>query len=455
VLFVLSASFEEPFVTTTRTRRTVAGGLAALMLASGSALLAAVPAHAATTHVPASSIAPDDTNYLGWHAEQGSFAEQWNGLRIGAGSNSYVLNGLVNTLQPGIPTDGTALGALIGTSSIVGTGAIVLEVPYSVTDVGTPTTILTWGTLRSSSPLASGVSPTLSTTFMSSRALGTIPAGTVRPLSEFLTELDAAGGDVRYSGFGFWASTQSPAAVVSSMNWDGDTYTFGRTYSTIPVTSTVNVLASEIRPDATTYTGWHEGYSTPGYSVADDGLHLGESVDSQVINGLATPISTTDPFGLFASTAVTVVSGEAFYQVPLTFGSASTFTTLRSDPGQTAGATSFSLSDGWASSRAIPATSTTPLIAATQRVPLGDLLEALIANGGVIEVLAFGVLADSGSSPAVVADVTFNGVRYNFVPESALAATGVNDATVPVALGGLALLLAGGVVLALRRRHSN
>ncbi|MGN6271645.1 MAG: hypothetical protein ACTHMQ_00995 [Protaetiibacter sp.] len=442
--------------TTTHPRRAVAGGLAAIVMAAGAALVAATPAAAATEHVAAASIAPDDTSYLGWHLETGDatqLSDVWNGLRTDPAGDIYALKGLVNTGAPGLPVaDGAALGTLITASVIVGTGDLLLEVPYSVTDPVTPTTINVWGTLRTADPVVSGVAPTLTTPFVSSRALGAIAANTTAPLQDFLDELDATAGDLRYSGYGFYALPQFPPAVVSSIAFGDDTTTFGRTVTTAPVTSTVNVRESEIRPDESTYTGWHEGYvnATPAYDVTTSGLSFGNGANSQIINGLATPIVTTAPFGAFTSLSVTVASGEAFLQVPVFFGPGDTFATLRPATGATAGTSGVALSDAWTSSRAIPATAVTPAIAANTPVPLGDLLEALVAQGGSVQLLAFGVLAQA-SAPAVVSQVAFNGVSYSFVPQ--LAATGVDTAsTFGTASAALLLLLGGGLLVALRRR---
>src|SRR5690606_26670248 len=117
--------------------------------------------------------------------------------------------------------------------------------------------------------------------------------------------------------------------------------------------------------------------------------------NSQIINGLATPLATTDPFSLLTSTSVTVASGEAFLQVPMFFGPGTDFTTPRPAVGAGPGTAGVALGDQWTSSRAIPATATTPAYAANASAPLGDLLEALLAQGGTLRVLAFGVLAQS------------------------------------------------------------
>ena len=106
------------------------------------------------------------------------------------------------------------------------------------------------------------------------------------------------------------------------------------------------------------------------------------------------------------------------------------------------------LSDLWTSSRVIPATGSTAEIAANAPAPLGDVLEALLAQGGSLEVLAFGVLAQS-SAPAVVASIDWNGVTYSFVP--LLAASGADDVALPGAAAAAALL-AGALLLLVRRR---
>jgi hypothetical protein len=434
-----------------RNRRTLSAALAGALVVSGSVLLAAPPAAAATTHVPASAIAPDSTSYFGWHAEAGTFADAWNGLRVGAGADSYILNGLVASGAPGLATTGTALGDLITSASITGVGSVQMEVPISVGAVNPPASD-SWATLYSRYSVI-GASPQLTDLWISSRAItlngANVPANTPLPLGDILAELDVA-GDVKYSGYGFYAADQSPAAVVASMTFGADTATFGRIVSPVAASSTVAVASSDIRPDETSYPGWHEGYAnaTPAFAVDSDGLRLGIGANSQIINGLATPLATTDPFSLLVSASVTVTSGEAFLQVPVYFGPGTDFATLRPAAGASAGTTGVALTDQWMSSRAIPATATTAAIGANTPVVLGDLLEALLAQGGSLRVLAFGVLAQA-TAPTVVTAIVWNGVTYSFVPT--LAATGVEGLVAPASAAGAALLL-GGLMLFLRRR---
>lgn len=434
-----------------RLRRALSATLTTALVVSGSVLLVAAPAGAATVHVPASAIAPDDTSYLGWHAETGTFADAWNGLKVGAGSDSYILNGLVATGAPGLATTGTALGALITGASITGVGNVQMEVPVSVGAVKPPASG-SWSTLYSANSVI-GAAPQLTDLWISTRAItlngANVLANVPTPLGDILAELDVA-GDVKYSGYGFYATTQTPAAAVSSITFGADTTTFGRIVTPVAPTSTVTVTGAEIRPDASVYTGWHEGYvnATPAYSVGAAGLNIGVGANSQIINGLATPLATTDPFSLLASASVTVASGQAFLQVPVYFGAGTDFATLRPATGAGPGTSGVALGDQWVSSRVIPATATTPAIAANTPALLGDVLEALLAQGGSLRVLAFGVLAEA-SAPTVVTAIVWNGVTYNFVP--ALAATGVTALAVPASLAGAALL-AGALLLVLRRR---
>ncbi|HET8778823.1 MAG TPA: hypothetical protein VFM66_02030, partial [Agromyces sp.] len=392
-------------------------------------------------------------SYLGWHEgyvnATPAFALRWDGLELGLGANSQILNGLVETGAPGIPTTGDELGALITSSEVdVLEGETFLQVP--VTWNGG------WSTLRPA-VAATGATGTyaLSDQWISSKDLGTITANTPVALSEIIDELDTA-GTVAYSGFGVLST--SPA-TVASLTWGGTTYAFSRSIATIPVGSTVHVTAGEIRPDESTYPGWHEGYAndTPAFSVTEAGLSLGDGASSQIINGFETPLGEADLASLITSAGVAVTSGTVHFQVPIFFGPEATFATLRPAAADVA----FAIGDEWISSRDIPATATTPGITKNTPVVLGDLIDAIEANGEV-QVLAFGVLA---GEPAVVTTVTFNGVEYSFLPApvvpsgttpagtggAALAATGFEGAWI-APVGALVLALGAGFMLIARRR---
>lgn len=421
-------------------------------LAVAGVLGSVAPANAADLEY-VTSIAPDESSYLGWHEGYDNatpaFALRWDGLELGLGANSQVLNGLVETGAPGLPTTGSELGALITASETdVLEGETFLQVP--VTWNGG------WSTLR---PAVAATDATgthaLSDMWISSKPLGAIGANTAVALSALLDELDAA-GEVAFSGFGVLST--SPA-TVASLTWDGTTYAFSRSIATIPVGSTVHVTAGEIRPDESTYPGWHEGYDndTPAFSVTEVGLSLGDGTKSQIINGFDAPLADADLASLITSAGVAVTSGAVHFQVPIFYGPDSAFATLR----PAVAGSAFAIGDQWVSSRDIPATATTPAIAKNTPVVLGDLIDAIEANGQV-QVLAFGVQADD---PAIVTTITFNGVEYSFLPApvvpsdttttgsgtAALAATGFEGAWI-APIGALALALGAGFVIAARRR---
>ncbi len=243
--------------------------------------------------------------------------------------------------------------------------------------------------------------------------------------------------------------------MVEQITWNDVEYRFTAQPLAAPPATDAWVLESDIRPNATPYTGWHEGYpnATPAYEVISTGLSFGNGANSQIINGLTTPITDADLERLITTASVTVVSGEAFFQVPLFVGTGDPrlFTTLRPANAATPSVNStFSLFSQWVSSNAVPG------IPANTPMRLGDIIDALEAVGDV-DVLAFGVLAQA-SAPAVVANLEWDGVRYNFTAQPAaappaLAATGT-DGIVPLSIAGL-LLLAGTALVTVRIRRSN
>ncbi|MGW9632057.1 hypothetical protein ACWGST_15265 [Agromyces sp. NPDC055520] len=396
-----------------RLTRSVAGATALALAFTGAALVVAAPASAATTHV--TSIAPDESSYLGWHEGNGNatpaFSLHWNGLSFADGANSQILNGLVDSGAQGLPTTAAELGALIDGSEIGVTRGVVFSQVAVTTAAG-------WGTLRPVAGFPTGPhSAALTDLWTSSRTIGDVTANAPVELSALLASLEAD-TDLRYSGFGVFAEAANPSGI-ESITWGPDTFLFTRDVTAIPVTSTVDVTAAEIRPDESTYPGWHEGYTNaaPAFGITDEGLSLGNGANSQIINGLATPLADADLAQLITSADVDVVSGEVFFQVPIFFGEANTFTTLRPAFGAGPGTTTFALGDQWVSSKAVPATATTAAIAANTPVLLGDLIEAIEANG-TVDVLAFGVLAQE-TTPSVVASLAFDGVEYSFVPVAA------------------------------------
>ncbi len=430
--------------------RRVFAGVTIGALALAGALGAATSAQAADT-VYVTSIAPNESSYLGWHEGYANatpaFALRWDGLELGIGTKSQVLNGLVATGAAGLRRTETrsvpSSRAPRSTCSRVRPPSRCPSPGPAVGPRSVPPSQPPLPRARTPSPISGSRASTL----------GTIPADTPIPLSDLLAALDSA-GTVAYSGFGVQA--MSPA-TVASLTWDGTTYAFSRSITTIPVDSTVHVTAGEIRPDESTYPGWHEGYAnaTPAFSVTEAGLSLGDGTHSQIINGFATPLADADLASLITSAGVAVTSGDVHFQVPIFFGPDSAFATLRPAAPDVA----FAIGDEWVATRDIPATATTPAILKNTPVVLGDLIDAIEANGDV-QVLAFGVQADY---PAVVTTITFNGVEYSFLPApvvppgttpagtAALAATGFEGAWI-APIGALALALGVGFLIAARRR---
>lgn len=422
----------------------------------------ALPASAAssTHYVTASDITPgpeDITTYLGWHEGAGAGVRhevRWDGLHLATGAGaSQIINGLVPGGALGLPlTGGPELLNLITTSSVtVAAGSVHLQVAFTADD----STAGYWGTLRPAAGAGVGTStPSATDSWISSQTITgtTIVKDVPQPLGDIVAALEAAGGQLRYSAFGVRAGTHS---VVEQITWNDVEYRFTAQPLAAPPATDAWVLESDIRPNATPYTGWHEGYpnATPAYEVISTGLSFGNGANSQIINGLTTPITDADLERLITTASVTVVSGEAFFQVPLFVGTGDPrlFTTLRPANAATPSVNStFSLFSQWVSSNAVPG------IPANTPMRLGDIIDALEAVGDV-DVLAFGVLAQA-SAPAVVANLEWDGVRYNFTAQPAaappaLAATGT-DGIVPLSIAGL-LLLAGTALVTVRIRRSN
>ncbi|MEO6115226.1 MAG: cell wall-binding repeat-containing protein [Pseudolysinimonas sp.] len=189
---------------------------------------------------------------------------------------------------------------------------------------------------------------------------------------------------------------------------------YGFTSATVPAsTSTVSVPDTAIRPNENTYPGWHEGASNASrsFSVQSDGLHLGFPSHSQIIDGLNAPLATSNIESVITAMSTTVGSGSVTLQVPVFYGAANHFTTLRS-ASLTAGTHGVSVSDLWTTTRAILAANGSTILVAGSTLPLADL-SALLSSLGNVQVLAFGVQADTA---AVVSEITAMGIDYEFVP---------------------------------------
>ena len=179
----------------------------------------------------------------------------------------------------------------------------------------------------------------------------------------------------------------------------------------------VQVTAADIRPDESTYPGWHQGYDDAAdrYSVTADGLKLtGESqvlygyTDSERLSG-----ATLESLVNAGDVAWSTTAGAAYFQLPLYYGDPSDpkFTTLR-PAAPVDGTNTADLGDQWATSTAITAADGSTLYAKDATATLGQFLTDLDLSS--VQVLGFGVLTEAGTS-SVVTGITFNGSSYTFV----------------------------------------
>ncbi|SMG14022.1 hypothetical protein SAMN06296010_0497 [Agreia pratensis] len=155
----------------------------------------------------------------------------------------------------------------------------------------------------------------------------------------------------------------------------------------------VQVSGSEIAPNESTYVGWHEGYTPPGApaTVTDAGLTL--TGKSQIINGLATPLTGQTFEEIAATTGLTVVAGgnKYSYQMPIFADPGTAFTTVRSQ------------TDGWTLTGGIGGSTEGIKYTAAQ-------IDGFL--GTDFSVLAFGVQVQSGTT--TFATVSFQGTTYRF-----------------------------------------
>ncbi|GAA3874408.1 hypothetical protein GCM10022381_16500 [Leifsonia kafniensis] len=205
----------------------ILGGASFALAAPASATtggeIAPVAAAAATSVVPVTvnDIAPNESKYLGWHEgytnATPAFRIATDGLHLGIGAPSQILNGLVASGKPGIAT--TDLLALItGASTSVRSGAVTFQVAVTW---GTGASS-GWATLRSDELIQPVSTIRANDLWVSSKAVGAIAADTPTTVKSLTDELKRL-GNVRYSGFGVQADAE---AAVGDVTWDGTKYAF-------------------------------------------------------------------------------------------------------------------------------------------------------------------------------------------------------------------------------------
>ncbi|MGV8897201.1 MAG: cell wall-binding repeat-containing protein [Rhodoglobus sp.] len=378
---------------------------------------AASPAAALTdVTVTGNDIRPNEAIYAGWHEgysnSRRAYSVKADGLHLAEGDKaSQILYGLSTPLAT------TALESVITGASIeVVSGVASLQIPlfYGSNSAAPGTQRFT--TLRQQDLGAGTHTVSVSDRWITSGAIrdaaGTTlyPAGTSLPLAD-LAAVISAQGDVKVLGFGVQADA---LAVVKSLTANTAKYTFSPIAAI--ATTSVRITDPEIATSETsaTYSSWHEGYAnaTKAYAVTEDGLTLGAGVHSQIIKGI--PLSAKTLADNLSNASVTVSGGNVTYQVPITFGPSSTFTTLRSTS-LTAGTTTFDLTSSWASSRSFGT------ITANTAYALGDILDQLNLQTNV-HALAFGVQADT---TATVTSISWDGTQYVFSGPISIAAPSI------------------------------
>ncbi len=418
-------------MTISSVKRITGATLVAALAVSGASLSIATSASADTVNVV--SFGADDSTYFGWHNQLPALASSaWDGVHLGDDGYTYVVNGYVNSGEAGLATTAIGLKQLILDTSVqVGAGSVNFQVPFSVPLADSPTPGSPpsgqWGTLASSA----GATPsdgTFSGTdlFISSKTITgtTIVAYQPQTLNALIAQLALLEPTqtVRFSGVGLYATVPS---VVESLTVASSTWDFTVHQAAIAQSSTASVLSTDIRPDNTTYTGWHETRDNlhPAWLVTKDGLTVGDLGSSEIVNGI-TPIVDPDLYALLGSITVTT-TGEVSTAVDIDFGDGQQGT-LRPVQGYFNDVSSKSLFTSWTFDADIAATATTEAYTAGDAWRLGDFAEALTATGDVA-VTGFGI-AGSPAHSGTVSGILFNGVKYSFAPVPSFAdATDVNS----------------------------
>jgi hypothetical protein len=259
----------------------------------------------------------------------------------------------------------------------------------------------------------------------SSHALPAIGGGTTQEdtLEHLIADVEAAGSRQELLAFGFEGTVGSPA-TVSGIQAGGVSYTFydkvafPNAADTIAATIDVGGIGQETDAGYPAGRPWFFGQK----KVIQGTATLVPGTTSAVLGGgtqLLHQFSTsTEPASLRAfiesGLNFTTTDGNASFQIPLTYGPTGAFTTIHTRDDLPAGDYNIEFGDYWVSTHAIPATATTPAIAANdQNTTLLQIVNAMEAQGGTQTLLAFGV-EPSDAVPTTVASIQAAGVKYTF-----------------------------------------
>mgnify|MGYP000844082255 CR=1 FL=1 len=445
------------------------------LMVGGSAAVAAPPmaTHVVPISVPAGQTETDVYNQ--WHysptAGYSAANPQPNGLLVAAGAKSQWVKG--NGNDGATEVDTTSIDHLAKNMSAVTSDPTSVFFQIAVF-YGTPGA-WKFTTLRKNVADSSDVWMTSSPIAGSAYA-----QDSADDIDQLVAAIDAAAaavtGEVRAIATGLLVWEPSADTLVSSLTVNGVTTKFYAAPTADGVNNTATsgfVHSNDIRPNAATYPGWHQGVTGANLGTFAS-IENGQAVNglkvtgkSQILNGFA-PENFLDNnlpellaggvsvYGVPASDAV----GYTF-QIPMFFYAEGAigqqFTTLRLEVPAN-GAIPADLSTLWTTSRAIPGAG----VGAHEAGTLGNLLGAMSSY----QVLGYGAYIETGS--VTLESITFNGLTTTFVkaapapsPEKkpagpqALTNTGSGDWAPMVGIAGVALLAVGGALLAARRTQQS
>ena len=414
-----------------RMRQVCAGATAAALIVSGAVLgTSAAQASDATDaagpdYVPAAEITktatPEEETaaYNSWHfdpSKSQDVTQQRNGVTVPRGAEVLVRKGNGND-QLGADASAEERGSiedLAASLDIVASdlSAVTYQIPvfFDYDEAGKPK----YTTLRKQAGEAADV-------WTTSGAIGTdFAANASGELGALVDALDVD-EDARALGAGFLVYRPASDVLVSNFSASGVTTQFtaapAATTPGAPGTPSF-VDAKDIRPDESSYPGWHEGVAE-GPERGSFATVVGEQKNpaglritgkSQVLNGFAENDFLPNAAGLAAELTVVADAGGAdvWAQIPVFSYPQGVvepqFTTLRAlvpASGKLADASE------WVSSRDISDQGGV-LIAANTPAPLAAIVAAL----GEHDVLGYGVHVESGS--ATIQSIAFNGAITEF-----------------------------------------
>lgn len=178
------------------------------------------------------------------------------------------------------------------------------------------------------------------------------------------------------------------------------------TATAAPVPTTNYVKAADFGTEVSPYAkSWFKGNATPATTVSDSVSGL--AVTGQILNG-DTP--ATGLVNLVTVAKFHVVSGSAYFQVPVFANATTGYTTLRPElPGQP------TTTGVWITSQAIAADSTNGNGTAYAKGASATLTQFADALGTDVSILAYGAFVNPGTT-ATISSITWDGVTSQFTP---------------------------------------